>query len=354
MADTVIPPGQGVPGKLALHSASVYGKLRTCNTNAFLYVPPVPDAAAVLARSTQALASKASSFPAPNALVVRANKGIRAGDVPAPGRLAWDRRKMNAPYVPLDTFTNPRSLAVFLNPAYPKVAVTSVKLPTRLVAEPPVKPFWPGVKDPFAGKNGEALDAALSAAILDQARTHDHKRDPSMRLELAWVMHLDPFSGNAENVFSWITDGFPGRNPKERVANLVKWAEGYDDGKYLPDALYNSAYFSYRGSDYDRAVTFVDRYLDTVQRNQDRLLTLKALCLAQKNDLPTALALLEKIQHDYPDSPMLPQALFLRGWIYLNDQKTEEARTAFANVVAKYPDDAFGKKARQILDSIRK
>ena len=51
---------------------------------------------------------------------------------------------------------------------------------------------------------------------------------------------------------------------------------------------------------------------------------------------------------------MLPQAMFLRGWIELNGQKTAEAKAAFSELLAKYPEDGFSKKARQILDSIKK
>ncbi len=175
-----------------------------------------------------------------------------------------------------------------------------------------------------------------------------------MREDLVWVMSVAPFAANAELAFGWFVEGVPGRSDGEKITNSVAWAQDYQGGRYLPDILIGAARYFHRRANYSGAIGLVDRYLEQYKEAGDRLLILKAMCLSQRNDGQGARAVLDLVEKGYADSGLVPQVAFLRGWTYLNEQKTSEARTAFEELVARYPKDAFSEKAKRILESLKK
>ena len=379
-----------VEGKFRRHNMAVYESLSLCNTNT-IGVTAAFDAASMLGESVQSLqaADKIMSDQAAaigmtsmKANIVRsfraADEMMRRQAVPLDTRsmsetaarsLRAGDQSRDAQRVVLTCHTDSsqyqgeppkvgfrraavQALAPEVLPAMARVMYLRPR-PFPVVSRSPVV-LRPAPRDPLGEKNTEFLSQTIKANVFDVARTHNHKRDPSMRTELAWIIHSAPASGEAEAAFGWFLDGFPGRNEGERTANALTWSEQYQGGQYQSDVLCGAAYRYYRQASYDQAVSYADRYLARFQENADRMKLLKAMSYSQKNDFKAAREMLDAVEKEHSDSAAVPQIVFLRGWTYLNEKEIPKARAIFEQLVKDYPDDDFSQKARKLLETIKK
>lgn len=199
----------------------------------------------------------------------------------------------------------------------------------------------------------QAIDKMLISGIMDDVRSgRINKRNPEIRAQLVQFLGDNPLGPTSQQVFSMILENFPGNALRRKIAALQTWAQEYAGGRYAPILGYHIMHQFYRNKDYDAAIQFAESFLEKTKEYNDRVCFLQALCYAQKNNTTAALNVLQKIQHDFPDSPMAPESVFLYAWIFYEDGNLAEAKTILKELTAKYPNSPSAVKAGNLLEAI--
>jgi outer membrane protein assembly factor BamD len=68
-----------------------------------------------------------------------------------------------------------------------------------------------------------------------------------------------------------------------------------------------------------------------------------------RDDRNAAAVRLEGIQNEYPDSSLVPDAMFMQAVTFLEMDKVDEARRVFGAIIKHYPDHHQSKRARKYL-----
>ncbi len=84
----------------------------------------------------------------------------------------------------------------------------------------------------------------------------------------------------------------------------------------------------------------------------DQSLYYQSLSLTMVNEVADVLPLLDALERDYPESPLVPDSVLLRGQIYSYAGLKGKARTTFSSYLDKYPDHGYAGRVRQILSSL--
>jgi tetratricopeptide (TPR) repeat protein len=197
-----------------------------------------------------------------------------------------------------------------------------------------------------------ALDRVLMTSILEEARSAGNGLTDGMRHDLAWITLAHPFTNEAYEAIEVLVAGAPGAQERDRIDAVCRWARGYEGGRMGSNIVYYAAYRCYRLMDYDRALEYAGQCEEQNIPYKDRVVMLRALCRVGQNRTEEALQELQNVQTNYPDSAMVPQAIFFTGWIRMRSQKVQEAAAVFRELVAKYPNNSYADKARQILDGM--
>jgi TolA-binding protein len=79
---------------------------------------------------------------------------------------------------------------------------------------------------------------------------------------------------------------------------------------------------------------------------------LQGLCLFKLDEHDQAVAALEKLNEEYPDHKLVPQAEFWKGFICLSDFRYKDARKFFQRVVDFYPEDSHAPTAKDYIAKI--
>lgn len=199
----------------------------------------------------------------------------------------------------------------------------------------------------------QAIDRMLISGIIDDVRSgRINKRNPEIRAQLVQFLGDNPLGPTSQQVFSMILENFPGNALRRKIAALQAWVQEYASGRYAPVLGYHIMHQFYRNKDYDAAIQFAGSFLEKTKEFNDRVSFLQALCYAQKNNATAALDVLQKIQRDFPESPMAPESLFLYAWIFYEDGNLAEAQTILKELAAKYPNSASAVKAQNLLEAI--
>lgn len=223
----------------------------------------------------------------------------------------------------------------------PKLAKTSARSPCAMILRSP---------DPAIP---QAIDRMLISGIKEEVHSGKiNKRNPEIRAQLVQFLGDNPLGPTSQQVFSMILENFPGNALRRKIAALQAWSQEYAGGRYAPIIGYYIMHQFYRNKDYDAAIQFADSFLEKMKEFNDRVCFLQALCYAQKNNNTAALGVLHKIQHDYPESLMAPEAKFLYAWIFYEDGNLAESQSILEELVAKYPHSASAVKAGNLLEAI--
>jgi TolA-binding protein len=97
---------------------------------------------------------------------------------------------------------------------------------------------------------------------------------------------------------------------------------------------------------------YIDRCESLLPANPERIRILRALCLTQLNRAGESVAVLKKLQADFPNSPLMPDIMFMEGWIWFQDGKNDEARPIMDVIVKKYGQSSVSRQAKQVLDEL--
>ncbi len=106
-----------------------------------------------------------------------------------------------------------------------------------------------------------------------------------------------------------------------------------------------------RESDYDEAISFYDKALQTGISNQRRAESLywMAEATAEKGDNEKAIQIFLDLSDDYPDSEWAPKALYARGRLHLSDGNYDEATIAFELLKSRYPNKPITRRVGTAL-----
>lgn len=205
----------------------------------------------------------------------------------------------------------------------------------------------------------KALDQRLVAGVLDEAEHGNHsKLEGALKKELLAVVAHGTSTESAYRAFLTLLAGSMGTNDLERGERLLTWTERAGTTQDLNRLVYFMALHRYRSFKYAAALNGIDQYLDTRSKEgswdgKDQFLMLKALCAwGEGNDGASAITVLNEMLAGYPDSPLVPHAIFLRAWVSLYCGRTGEARAGFGEVVSKHPQSEFAGRARQVLKGL--
>jgi len=150
---------------------------------------------------------------------------------------------------------------------------------------------------------GEAAEALLKIARIEQYDRHDEQRALLNYLQLE---HDYPASLLVLQA-------------REAAAQIIK----------------------YTLRDYARAIEFYHRLLELERGTPDRYYYEIADCYFRLKNYPQARIELETLLEKYPDSPLVAEALYRRGGIFLLEGRGEKARDCWQQVISDYPDSRF-------------
>lgn len=198
---------------------------------------------------------------------------------------------------------------------------------------------------PADNRSGEALfwagEAAFRAGRYTQAEDHfirflqefpDHRQADPARYVLAWTHFRKGDYAAAAAGFEEFLSVY------ERTGETVP---------YYADALLRLGDSYYSLGRFDEAQRVYDRVPEATSDGQgaDYALFQTAQSQNARGEADAALTTLERLLSEYPDSGLLPQALYLRGSIYFNRDAFSEAVAAYSRVVENYPDSPVAPRA---------
>ena len=194
------------------------------------------------------------------------------------------------------------------------------------------------------------LGSRIARMTIEAARAGEYTLDEALPA-LTSVIALNPRAEDATEAFSILIDMLPGDAPAAGAGTVLDWTARHADGR-LEAVAYSAATVFYARMQYADAIAFADRYMASFTAEQDRMLLLKALCFANMGRSAPALDLLATFEARFPESELLPRALFLQGWMHIYDQQTEKAKGVLDELVRRFPEDAYAQRARQMLEGL--
>ena len=180
----------------------------------------------------------------------------------------------------------------------------------------------------------------------------DGKWDSGASRDLLNYIVKYPLTQEGYDIYALLVAHTPGNTEKRRLSNLNALATEAFGERASPVMSYYTACHLYRALDYEGAISYIDRCENQFPANPERIRILRALCLTQLNRTGEAIALLKKLQTDFPNSPLMPDIMFMEGWMWFQDGKNDQARSIMDVIVAKYGTTGVAVQARQVLDEL--
>lgn len=200
------------------------------------------------------------------------------------------------------------------------------------------------------------VEQRLVVNVLDEAEHGKHtKLGNGLKRELLAIVAHNTSTESSYRAFSALLADATGTNDLERGQSLLAWTAREEAEYDLNRLIYFTALHHYRSLQYDAALKQINRYLADQdahgsRNSKDDFLMLKALCAwGEGNDGVSAISVVNEMLDEYPDSPLVPHALFLRAWVNLYGGNTGAARAGFAEVISRHPQSDFAARARQVL-----
>jgi hypothetical protein len=181
---------------------------------------------------------------------------------------------------------------------------------------------------------------------------NDSRWDPRASRELLNYIVTYPLTQEGYEIYALLVARTPGNTEKRRLSNLEALATRAFGESAAPAMTYYTACHLYRALDYEGAMLYIDRCESLLPANPERIRILRALCLTQLNRAGESVAVLKKLQADFPNSPLMPDIMFMEGWIWFQDGKNDEARPIMDVIVKKYGQSSVSRQAKQVLDEL--
>lgn len=135
------------------------------------------------------------------------------------------------------------------------------------------------------------------------------------------------------------------------LGELAEVYEKYPATAAAPMALMTAAAHFFREGRFDRSLTAYRALLDRYPDHPGAPLAAlgAAHSLEGLEDREGALEIFRKAREEYPDSSAAPEAVFNRARIHLDLGRTDSARSAFEELIIRYPWSVFSHLARERL-----
>jgi TolA-binding protein len=161
-----------------------------------------------------------------------------------------------------------------------------------------------------------------------------------------------PFTRQAYDLFICLYDTTPGSDDRRRAIALREWVATRSVPGAGPLVLYYCALRAYENGATDVALALVKEYRSTVGANRTRATILKAMCEARTNRFDEALRTLADTAAAEESEELAAETLFLRGWIFFQQGKSDQARTALQDVLRRFPRAPASQRAKAALDGL--
>ena len=193
------------------------------------------------------------------------------------------------------------------------------------------------------GQDEVAAEAALLEAFLDRHGAAMPNERQAAFLSLPMIRAEDEavLDRLSVRLFRLFGTG----SPEETVERFTAWTESNLSAADHRALVHQAGNYLYQRGRYESAVTF----LSQAEVLTDKELLLRAQTLLKMEDAAGAIADLEKLAKEYPDSSVRNRALFTLGWALQTSNAKEAARVVFQQVIDEFPNDDFARQARNIM-----
>lgn len=175
------------------------------------------------------------------------------------------------------------------------------------------------------------------------------RRNPEAWAQMVSFLREYPFVPMADKVYGLLQAGMPGNTPAKRKTSLMAWVKGNVADADRPILDYYAAYHAYSARNYDEALKDIGEYKTSYAVHGDRIGLLEALCRVNQNQMAQAKEVLDEMTKKYGQSPVMPEALYLQGWISIQMQRREEGLECLKILVANYPQSESAIRAGDLL-----
>ena len=176
-------------------------------------------------------------------------------------------------------------------------------------------------------------------------------RGPEWRPSLLGMLVKGAGRADFDHVFSLLLSSFPGHDEEARVAALLKWSAGLDD-RDAADVWRALARRRIAAEMHDEAVAAVDVMVSLRPDYALRGMSLKAHAYAFSGDFPRSRECIGLARGMAPSRDERARLDFLEAWIMLQEGETASARRLLKRVSDSEFSSQYGRRARDILESI--
>jgi tetratricopeptide (TPR) repeat protein len=132
------------------------------------------------------------------------------------------------------------------------------------------------------------------------------------------------------------------RDVRKALLSYLQLEKKYPDSPLLHSAREESArIIKYSLRDYSQAIGFYQHLLAAGGGASDQYLYEIADCYFRLENYPQAQIELETLIDDYPDSPLIADALYRKGGLLVLENRVEEARANWEQLIENYPQSSY-------------
>ncbi len=137
------------------------------------------------------------------------------------------------------------------------------------------------------------------------------------------------------------------RDAQLALLNYLQLEHDYPESPLvLPSRQEAARIVKYVLRDYSRAIEFYQRLLDLNAGTPDQYYYEIADCYFRLENYPQARIELETLLENYPNSPLVPDALYRRGGILFLEGQVEKAQQDWQSLIERYPDSRYRVQAQ--------
>lgn len=197
--------------------------------------------------------------------------------------------------------------------------------------------------------SGEIDALRIRYLLEDLEKQKQNWARPDIRTQMVSCLCEYSFTPFANTVYGMLLESMSGQSPAKRQSSLAAWVKENVTEADLPVLDYYAAYRAYTALSYDEALKKIGEYKATHSVFRDRIAMLEALCWANQNQFPKAKEALDELEQKYAQSSLLPEALYLQGWVSIQMQKRDEGIQILKTLVSRYPGSEPAQRAGDLL-----